>query len=164
MFYSIGIIGSGIVEIMNKAFYAKQDTKSPLKIGIAVIFINLFLSILLGKCMSFNGLAPATSISAIINAVILITVASKKQKTLINKELIINILKMFASAILMGIVVYFTDAVLKNILTGSFIKNIIRMVIGAGVGFVFYYILTIKLDVNELKIFKFKKGETSEED
>ena len=71
---------------------------------------------------------------------------------------------MFASAILMEIVVYFTDAVLKNILTGSFIKNIIRMVIGAGVGFVFYYILTIKLDVNELKIFKFKKGETSEED
>ena len=164
MFYSIGIIGSGIVEIMNKAFYAKQDTKSPLKIGIVVIFINLFLSVLLGKFMSFNGLALATSISAITNAIILIIVASKTQKTLINKELITNVLKMFASAIIMGIVVYFTDAILKNILTGSFIKNIIRMVIGAGVGFVFYYILTMKLNVNELKIFKFKKGEASEED
>ena len=164
LFYSIGIIGSGIVEIMNKAFYAKQDTKSPLKIGIVVIFINLFLSVLLGKFMSFNGLALATSISAITNAIILIIVASKTQKTLINKELITNVLKMFASAIIMGIVVYFTDAILKNILTGSFIKNIIRMVIGAGVGFVFYYILTMKLNVNELKIFKFKKGEASEED
>ena len=164
LFYSIGIIGSGIVEIMNKAFYAKQDTKSPLKIGIVVIFINLFLSVLLGKFMSFNGLALATSISAITNAIILIIVASKTQKTLINKELITNVLKMFASAIIMEIVVYFTDAILKNILTGSFIKNIIRMVIGAGVGFVFYYILTMKLNVNELKIFKFKKGEASEED
>lgn len=163
LFYSIGIIGSGLVEIMNKTFYAKQDTKSPLKIGIAVIIINLILSILLGKYMGFNGLALATSISAIANAIILVVVASKSQKSLLNKTVIISILKMFASAIMMGIVVYITNELLKNILFGNLVKNIIRMILGAGVGFAFYYALTMMLNVNELKIFKFKKGENSEE-
>lgn len=163
LFYSIGIIGSGIVEIMNKAFYAKQDTKSPLKIGIAVIFINLILSVFLAKNMDFKGLALATSLSAIFNAIILVIAAYKQQKQILNKDLIVCLLKMFACAIAMGAVVFVLNKLLSKILIGGLIKNIVRMLIGASVGFVFYYVLTMLLNINELKIFKFKKGGLNEE-
>ena len=158
LFYSIGIIGSGFVEIMNKAFYAKQDTKSPLKIGICVIIINLVLSILLGNLMSFKGLALATSISSIANAIILVIVANKNQKVILNKEIIYTILKMLVCALAMGIVVYLINSLLLNFLTGMINKNIIRMFIGAGVGVVVYYILTMVFKINELNLFKRKGG------
>ena len=48
-YYVIGMIGAGIVEIMNKSFYAKQDTKTPLYVGIFVIIINVILSVVLRK-------------------------------------------------------------------------------------------------------------------
>lgn len=158
LYYAIGIIGSGFVEIMNKAFYARQDTKSPLKIGIFVIIINILLSIFLGNIMSFKGLALATSISSIINAIMLILVANHNQKGILNKEIIITIFKMVACALVMGIFVYLLNNLLIGFLAGSIIKNIIRMVIGAGVGVALYYMLTVFFKINEINLFKMKGG------
>jgi len=39
-FFALGIIGAGIVEIMNKSFYAKKNTKVPLFVGIGMIVLN----------------------------------------------------------------------------------------------------------------------------
>lgn len=158
LYYAMGIIGSGFVEIMNKSFYARQDTKSPLKIGVCVIIINIILSIILGKVMSFKGLALATSISSIANALILIFVANKKQKGILNKEIVYMMLKMLLCACIMGIIVYILNNLLIGFLTGTIIKDIIRMIIGAVVGVVVYYLLTMLFKINEINLFKLKGG------
>lgn len=154
LFYSIGILGSGFVEIMNKSFYAKQDTKSPLKIGLVIILLNLLFSIILSKVMGFTGLALSTSITTILNAVILICVASKKQKNIFSKELFITLIKMIICALFMSVVVYVLNKFLITIMQGSILINILRIGIGAVVGVVVYYISTIILKVNEINIFK----------
>ena len=46
LFYCLGILGSGFVEVLNKSFYAKQDTKTPLLIGILIISVNIVLSMI----------------------------------------------------------------------------------------------------------------------
>ena len=158
LYYAIGIIGSGFVEIMNKAFYAKQDTKSPLKTGIFVIIINIILSILFGNLMSFKGLALATSISSIINATILILIYSQKQRRILDKKVIYKIVKMLFCALAMGIFVYVLNGLLIGVLSGTILKNIIRMVIGAVVGVIFYYLLTMLFKVNEINFLKLKGG------
>lgn len=152
LYYAIGIIGAGVVEVMNKAFYAKQDTKTPLKVGIFIILMNVLLSMILGKTeMAFKGLALATSITALLNAIILTTLANKKEKGIVNRELLIYIAKIAISAIGMAIVVVITNIFLNNSLQGGLILDIVRMVIGAGIGCVVYFALTMLLKVNEFK-------------
>ena len=152
LYYTIGILGAGIVEIMNKSFYAKQDTKTPLKVGICIIVINILLSLLLGNTkMTFNGLALATSITALLNAGILTFIANKKEKGIIDKELLLYIAKTVISAIIMAVIVILTNVVLKDALTGSLVLNILRMIIGAVVGVTVYFVATILLKVNEFK-------------
>ena len=60
MFYSIGMIGFGFVEIMNKSFYAKQDTKTPLIVGGVIIVINILLCNMLASILGLNGLVVKT--------------------------------------------------------------------------------------------------------
>lgn len=152
LYYAIGIIGAGVVEVMNKSFYAKQDTKTPLKVGLVIIVINIILSIFLGNtAMTFNGLALATSITALLNATILTFIANKKQKGIINKDLLLYITKIAISAIIMAVIVYLFNILLKNIITGSLMSDILRMFIGASVGILCYFIVTIALKVNEFK-------------
>lgn len=148
-FFSVGIIGSGIVEVMNKAFYAKQDTKSPLIAGIIMIIINVILCVTLSKFLDVKGLALATSITAIVNAITLMYMANKNVK-IITKELGTFIAKVVISALVMGVVVY----VLNNYLQASSLINIFRMIIGATMGVVTYYLMTYLLKVNEIKLFK----------
>lgn len=95
-YYAIGMIGAGIVEIMNKSFYAKQDTKTPLYIGVFVIILNILLSIFLGNTkLEYNGLALATSITTLTNAILLIIMANKRQTKIITKELLIYLRKSY---------------------------------------------------------------------
>lgn len=148
-FFSVGIIGSGIVEVMNKAFYAKQDTKSPLIAGIIMIIINVILCVTLSKFLDVKGLALATSITAIVNAITLMYMANKNVK-IITKELGTFIAKVVISALVMGVVVY----LLNNYLQASSLINIFRMIIGATMGVVTYYLMTYLLKVNEIKLFK----------
>lgn len=148
-FFSVGIIGSGIVEVMNKAFYAKQDTKSPLIAGIIMIIINVILCVTLSKFLDVKGLALATSITAIVNAITLMYMANKNVK-IITKKLGTFIAKVVISALVMGVVVY----LLNNYLQASSLINIFRMIIGAAMGVVTYYLMTYLLKANEIKLFK----------
>lgn len=154
LFYSLGILGSGFVEVLNKSFYARQDTKSPLLIGLVVIFANIVLSIVLSNVMGTNGLALSAAITTTINAAILLIVANSKQKGIITKDIIFSLIKMIFAATIMGALVYVLNNYLIIVMEATFLTNILRMFIGASLGVVAYYLITMLLNVNELNLFK----------
>ena len=41
--YSIGIIGLCMVLVLSPAFYAREDTKTPLRFGLITLFVNVIL-------------------------------------------------------------------------------------------------------------------------
>lgn len=148
-FYSIGMLGFGIVEVMNKAFYAKKDGKTPMIVGGIVILLNVLLSIVLSKTMNFNGLALSTAITSTINACILLICANYKEKDIINKGLVLNLLKiLISSGVMFGIVILINNSLI-GIINGNKLMQILRVSIGAGVGVIVYYILTLVLKVDE---------------
>lgn len=75
MAYSLGLLGFIGVKVLAPGFYARQDTKTPVKIGIIAMVINMGLNIafvvpmvMLGIEGPHSGLALATACSAFINA------------------------------------------------------------------------------------------------
>lgn len=78
MAYSFGLFGFIMVKVLLPGFYARQDTKTPVKIGIIALLVNMFFNLLIvvpwyfsGYSGAHSGLALATSISAITNAALL---------------------------------------------------------------------------------------------
>lgn len=69
--YAIGIIGFMLVKIFASAYYAKLDVKTPVRIAIIVVVVNSILSAVLMKTLSHAGLALATSVGALLNAMLL---------------------------------------------------------------------------------------------
>jgi len=73
--FSFGLIGFSLVKILAPAYFARQDTKTPVKIGLVALGVNLVLSIALawgisraGLAGTHAGLALATSVAAMVNA------------------------------------------------------------------------------------------------
>ncbi len=83
---TIAILFRAVYHIASRAFYAQQDTKTPLKISLFTIGLNIFLAVLF--TMQFNwgiyGLAWAQSIVAAVEVVILFTVISRRIKGLFD--------------------------------------------------------------------------------
>ncbi|MFC1748690.1 murein biosynthesis integral membrane protein MurJ [Pseudomonadota bacterium] len=68
MAYSVGLQGFILVKVLAPGFFARQDTKTPVKVGIIAMVANMVLNVVLVFPLAHAGLALATSISAFINA------------------------------------------------------------------------------------------------
>jgi len=71
MAFSLGLLGFILVKVLAPGFYARQDTKTPMRIGVIAMVCNIVLSIVLVFVLKHTGLALAISLSALINASLL---------------------------------------------------------------------------------------------
>jgi len=81
-FFSMGLAGHAVLEILVRAFYALHDTWTPVKVGTATMLLNIALNLVLIRLFGypgntnfargpFGGLALAMSISTAIESTIL---------------------------------------------------------------------------------------------
>ncbi|MEE4301139.1 MAG: murein biosynthesis integral membrane protein MurJ [Pseudomonadales bacterium] len=70
--YALGLLGFTGVKILAPGFFARQDTRTPVRIAVAAMFVNLVLNLLLIGPLAHVGLALATSIAACVNAALLL--------------------------------------------------------------------------------------------
>jgi putative peptidoglycan lipid II flippase len=71
MAYSLGLLAFMLIKVLAPGFYARQDTRTPVRIGITAMVVNMILNIILIVPLAHVGLALATSLSSYLNAVLL---------------------------------------------------------------------------------------------
>jgi putative peptidoglycan lipid II flippase len=69
--YIIGLLGFMLIKVLATGFYSRQDTRTPVKIGVIAMVTNMVLNLILFFPFAHVGLALATAISAIVNATLL---------------------------------------------------------------------------------------------
>ena len=68
MAYALGLQGWMLVKVLAPGFYARQNTRTPVRIGIIAMLANMLLSLVLCWPLAHVGLALATSGSGFLNA------------------------------------------------------------------------------------------------
>ena len=107
-FYSIGMLGFGLKNILSRAFYSQQDTKTPMINSAIAVFLNIILNFILSKYLGIGGLALATSISALFSTVLLFISFRKKVGSFGLKNITISIIKVLFASLIMGLVAKIT--------------------------------------------------------
>lgn len=72
MAYALGLQAFILIKVLAPGFYARQDTATPVKIGIVAMLANMALNLALIFPLKHAGLALATSLSAYLNAWLLL--------------------------------------------------------------------------------------------
>lgn len=65
--FAIGIAPFMLVKILAAGFYAKQDLRTPVRIGVVAMVANMILNVALIWPLAHAGIALATSLAALIN-------------------------------------------------------------------------------------------------
>ncbi len=71
MAYSLGLVGFMLIKVLAPGFYARQDTRTPVRIAIIAMVANMCLNVALVFPLAHAGLALATTLSAYLNAFLL---------------------------------------------------------------------------------------------
>ena len=75
--YALGLIAFMLIKVLAPGFFARQDMRTPVRIGIIAMVTNMVLNILFVVPLHFYwqighlGLAAATSVAAFLNAILL---------------------------------------------------------------------------------------------
>ncbi|TAA72852.1 murein biosynthesis integral membrane protein MurJ [Planococcus salinarum] len=142
-FYSIGMLGIGLREILSKAFYSHQDTKTPMMNAVIGVLINIILSFVFSKYLGIGGLALATSISAFVTTGLLFYSLRRKFGSLDSKKAAISLIKILIASILMGGISKFTYSYLILEYNNSIVL-LFSMVVATLIYLTLIYILKVE--------------------
>ncbi len=78
MAYALGLLGFSFIKVLAPGFYARQDTRTPVRIGVIAMLTNMILNLLLVFPLAHAGLALATSLAAFVNAGLLLRILRQK--------------------------------------------------------------------------------------
>ena len=112
--YAVGLIAFMLIKVLAPGFFARQDMRTPVRIGIIAMATNMVLNLLFVVPLHFYwqighvGLAAATSVSAFLNALLLFIFLRKQGIYEPSSQWKKFMLRLFSSVILMLLVlIYF---------------------------------------------------------
>ena len=146
-YYSIGMLGFGLREILSRAFYSLQDTKTPVVNASIAVAINIVLNIVLSKFMGIGGLALATSISAIVCTGLLFISLRKKIGSFGMKNIIISFIKILSASLLMGLLAKLSF----DYLTISLSQNL-SLLLAICIGAISYLVIIYFMKIEDVEI------------
>lgn len=147
LYYSIGMIGFGLREVVSRAFYSLQDTKIPMINASIGIGLNIVLSLILSRYLGIGGLALATSISAIFTTVLLFISLRKKIGPFGIKKISISLLKILAASLVMGAI----SKLFFNRLTNVISQNL-SLIVAIGIGAIVYFTIIYFMKIEDVDI------------
>lgn len=147
IFYSIGMIGIALREILSRFFYSFQDTRTPMNNAAIGMAINVILNILLSRYFGLKGLALATSIAATFTTVLLIISLRKKIGPFGMKQISISFLKILFASSIMGLLAKLSF----NYLTASLSQNL-SLLLAIGVGAVSYFVIIYFMKIEDVDV------------
>ena len=142
------------IKVLAPGYYARQDTKTPVKIGIKAMVANMAFNLMLAPFFGYVGLAIATTMSATLNAWMLYRGLKQADIYHLSKKTKVFISKLILSACVMALVVYQLSNDFDVWLTMSLLEQISQLVFCIGVGCLSYFIVIFLLGVrlNDFKV------------
>lgn len=136
--FSLGVPAYVLVKVLTPGFYARQDTKTPVRLALISMLVNLagnLLSVLVIDA-GFVGIALSTAIAAWVNVALLYGSLHRRDHLRADDRLRRNALRIAAAGTLMGAVLFVINPILDPYMAGSWMERIIALSVlcGAGAG------------------------------
>ena len=139
--YGIGLPAFVLVKVLAPGFFARGDTATPVKIGMAAVALNLALNVALMVPLRHVGPAMATSIAAMFNAGALAWVLQRRGHLRPDAQLNRRLLRMMFSALAMGVALYLVQPRLMAASSGD-VTRLLALAALVGIGVLTYVVAT----------------------
>ncbi len=110
LWYALGLPAHAVLEVLARAFYAMQDTRTPVQVGFLAMSLNILFSLLFAHLfalwgwMPHGGLALANSLATALEASTLFWLMRRRLKGIEGKRLAYGLLQALGATLLMSVV------------------------------------------------------------
>ncbi|MBL7205470.1 MAG: murein biosynthesis integral membrane protein MurJ [Desulfobacteraceae bacterium] len=151
VFYALGLWAFSGIRVMVSAFYALQDTKTPVKVAVAALVANLILSLVLMGPLKHGGLALALSLASTLQFCLLVFFLKRKIQIGNLRPVLIFAIKCTLAASIMGLGVFYCHS---KWLTVDSTAGLLHLTVNLAsliiIGIIMYFVATWVLGCSEM--------------
>ncbi|MEN7972271.1 MAG: murein biosynthesis integral membrane protein MurJ [Verrucomicrobiota bacterium] len=134
-FYAPGLVVFSAAKIFVPAFYAMQDTKTPVRIGLLAVLLNLTMNIAfiltLPTYWKHAGMALSTVLAGAVNVTILGIILARRVKNIQWLEILRTFIRSLFTALVMAIAAWAATQFLSPILEGLLPSKVAQLAVVA---------------------------------
>lgn len=158
LFYSLTLFAHAAILMLPRAFYALQDTKTPVIISITAVALSICLNWIFLKytTLGIGGFALSFSIMGFVNFFFLIVILHRRMKGINGRHILVSFAKTTLASLLMGVAIYVvTIAVSKYAMAHNFIGShweaALNVFVGMIVGVTVFAVAAWLLKIDEMQ-------------
>lgn len=138
--YALGLPSFILVKVLANGYFSRQDTRTPVKIGIIAMFANIILNLILIRHFAHAGLALATSLAAFINAGLLFYFLRQRHIYLPGDGWVVFIFRIMFASLVMGVLLYCLPAPMALWVQWDIFNRVWQLALWISVGVTSYFI------------------------
>jgi len=160
--FSIGLPSYILVKVLTPGYYARHDTKTPMRYAMISIAVNLGLNLALIVPLKHVGPPLATALASTVNVWMLYRTLKKRGHFEADARLRRRVPRLALAALIMGVALFFVAPLIDPYLTGSLLRRLGGLLVLVSAGAVVYALaclLTGGFVMNDLKLMTRRTGQ-----
>lgn len=117
--YAVGLPAYVLIKVLTPGFFSRFDTKTPVRIALVALLVNVVLNLLLMGPFKHVGLAMATAVAAWVNAGALYLVLRRRGQFQIDQQLKSRLIGIVLASAGMGLAVFWLAGRLYGAFSGT---------------------------------------------
>lgn len=151
--FAVGLPAFVLIKVLAPGFYARQDMKTPVRIGVISVVVNIVASLVLVFQFRHVGLALATAIAAVVNAALLYRGLRASSVYRPDSGWPAFLLRISVAALAMGALLWWDGADSAKWLNAPALERILRLAFWVVAGMLTYMAVAIALGINLKHLF-----------
>lgn len=136
-----------LVKVLAPAFFARHDTKTPVKVAVVSLATNLLLTLVLMRFLAHVGVAIALSASGWLQATLLMTILARRGHFHIDARCRTNLPRIVLATLGMGVALVVLRSLLDPTLAGATTLRLAALAGLVAAGLLAFLLLSLALGV-----------------
>jgi putative peptidoglycan lipid II flippase len=125
--FSVGLPAYVLIKVLTPGFYARADTKTPVRFAMIAVAVNLIGNLILIPTIGHVGPPLATAIAALVNVALLYATLRKRGHFAADARLKRRLPRLTLAALLMGAALWLLGDLFAPYVAGNFVERLVAL-------------------------------------
>lgn len=150
--YAAGVLAHAVKEIVDRAFYAIQDTVRPAINGVIIMVVNIIASLIFIRFWGIYGVPTAYTVSLIVGAIVIVIMLGRKLGIRVLNGMMKFSVQSFISGMVMTIAIWGVKSILSNVsLQSKLVEKSVNLFVPAIISGIVFIIVARIIKMKEVE-------------
>lgn len=125
--FALGVPAYVLIKVLTPGFYARQDTKTPVRVALISMLVNLVGNLILIWPLAHVGVAASTAIAAWVNVIILYWLLHRDDHLQADARLLSRGMRIIGSTGILGIALWFAEPIADPFMAGALLTRVVAL-------------------------------------